>query len=132
VSPEVDLSEHSARLWIKRFNDHGLPGLNDEPRSGRPATYTSDQISIVIETALTKPESLGLPYACWTLDRLAAYLQEERGIGIKRSRIDELLIREGLRWKMQETWFSERVDPDFAEKRGPSSRSTPRHLRVVS
>ena len=132
IASEVDLSEHSVRLWIKRFNDHGLPGLNDEPRSGRPATYTSDQISIVIETALTNPESLGLPYACWTLDRLAAYLQEERGIGIKRSRIDELLIREGLRWKMQETWFSERVDPDFAEKRGPSSRSTPRHLRVVS
>ena len=63
---------------------------------------------------------------------LAAYLQEERDIGIKRSRIDELLIREGLRWKMQETWFSERVDPDFAEKRGPSSRSTRRHLRAVS
>jgi transposase len=132
IASDVDLSEHSVRLWIKRFNDHGLPGLNDEPRSGRPATYTSEQISIVIETALTKPETLGLPFACWTLDRLAAYLHEQRGIGIKRSRIDELLIGEGLRWKMQETWFSERVDPDFAEKRGPSSRSTRSHLRVVS
>jgi transposase len=86
----------------------------------------------VIETALTKPEALGLPFACWTLDRLATYLQDERGIGIKRSRIDELLIGEGLRWKVQETWFSERVDPDFAEKRGPSSRSPRSPPRGVS
>jgi len=79
----------------------------------------------VIATALTAPEALGLPFACWTLDRLQAYLNEEQGIGIKRSRIDELLLAEGLRWRTQETWFGERVDPQFAEKRGASSRFTP-------
>jgi transposase len=86
----------------------------------------------VIETALTKPETLGLPFACWTLDRLTAYLKEQKGIGMKRSRIDELLIAEGLRWRMPETWFTERVAPDCAEKRGPSSRSTRRRPRAVS
>ena len=41
-------------------------------------------------------------------------------------RIAEILVDEGLKWRHQETWFGERVDPDFAEKRGPSSSSTPR------
>jgi hypothetical protein len=50
------------------------------------------------------------------LDRLAAYVQEAKGIAMKRSRIDELLRAEGLRWRNQETWFGERVDPAFAEK----------------
>ena len=50
----------------------------------------------------------------------------EKGIPIKRSRIDDLLIEEGLRWRQQESWFGERVDPDFAKKRGPSTRSIPR------
>ena len=77
-------------------------------------------------------ETLGLPFASWTLDRLAAYLAEERGLPIKRSRIDEVLIAEGLRWRHQETWFGERVDPAFAEKRGPSSPSIRRHLQTVS
>src|SRR3712207_1818915 len=36
---------------------------------------------------------------------------------IKRSRIDEILLKEGLRWRRHETWFGERVDPAFAEKR---------------
>src|SRR3954454_8497643 len=126
VTPQV------VRKWITRFNAEGLDGLKDQPRSGRPATYTAEQIGEVLTAAPTKPGTLGLPFASWTLDRLAAYLAEERGIPIKRSRIDEVLIAEGLRWRHQETWFGERVDPAFAEKRGPSSPSTPPHLLIVS
>ncbi len=85
----------------------------------------------MVAASLTDPQTLDLPFASWTLDRLAAYLTEERGIGIKRSRIGEILRDEGLRWRRQETWFGERPDPAFAEKRGPSSRSTPRRRRVV-
>ena len=106
------------RKWIQRFNEAGLPGLADVPRSGRPTTYTPEAVSEVIVTALTDPQTLGLPFASWTLDRLEAYLNEVKGIGIKRSRIDDLLLREGLRWRQQENWFGERVDPDFARKRG--------------
>jgi transposase len=51
----------------------------------------------VIATALTAPRTLGLPFASWTLDRLAAYLGEHKGIAMKRSRIDEILRQEGLR-----------------------------------
>ena len=68
----------------------------------------------------------------WTLDRLAAYLHEHKGVAMKRSRIDEILLREGLRWRRQETWFGERVDPAFAEKRGRSRRSTRRRPRAAS
>jgi transposase-like protein len=45
---------------------------------------------------------------------------------MRRSRISEIFIREGLKWRHDETWFGERVDPDFAKKRGSSSSSTPR------
>ena len=160
----LGLVPDTGRLWVKRFNAHGLDGLADRPRAGRPATYGPDLVGEVLATALTKPDELGLPFACWTLDRLAAYLNDERGIPIKRSRIDELLVAEGLRWRTQETWFGERaqppgaapdpssgvssgpppgrptqteeerarLDPQFAQKRGPSSRSTRPRLRVVS
>jgi transposase len=115
----------TAYLWLHRFNDCGLVGLEDRPRKGRPATYTREQVGIVVQKVLTDPQTLGQPFASWTLDRLAAYLAEHQGITMKRSRIAELLIAEGLRWRKEETWFGERVDPDFAQKRGPSSISTP-------
>jgi transposase len=125
VAQRLRLGADVVRTWLKRFNAEGLDGLRDRPRAGRPATYTAEQVGAVVETALTSPEALGLPFGSWTLDRLAAYLQEQRGIPIKRTRIDEILVAEGLRWRSQETWFGERVDPAFAEKRGPSSGSIP-------
>jgi hypothetical protein len=36
-----------------------------------------------------------------------------------------------LRWRRQESWFGERVDPDFAQKRGASRHSTPPPLRIA-
>lgn len=127
----LNISAKPVRLWIKRFNAVGLVGLKDEPRSGRPTTYTAEQVGEVIAASLTNPQSLGLPFGSWTLDRLAAYLDERKGIPIKRSRIDEILIGEGLRWRTQETWFGDRVDPEFAQKRGISPGCIPSHRQGV-
>jgi transposase len=132
IARERRLCPATVRSWLKRFNRQGLAGLQEAPRPGRPATYTSEQVSEVIATSLTKPQDLSLPFASWTLDRLATYLQEVKGLPIKRSRIDELLLREGLRWRTQETWVGERVDPAFAKKRGSSRRAIPCRRRAVS
>jgi transposase len=128
----VGLDGETVRKRIRRFNVEGLEALKDRHRSGRRPTYSAEQTATVIASALTKPQTLGLPFAAWTLDRLAAYLHEHKGIAMQRSRIDEILLREGLRWHKHETWFGERVDPAFAEKRGRSKRSTPSRLRAVS
>ncbi len=127
----LNISTKPVRLWIKRFNAAGLVGLKDEPRSGRPATYTAEQIGEVIAASLANPQSLGLPFASWTLDRLEVYLNEQKGIPIKRSRIDEILIGEGLRWRTQETWFGDRVDPEFGQKRGSLPSCIPSHRQEV-
>ena len=86
----------------------------------------------MIATSLTPPEQLGLPFASWTLDRLEAYVNEHKAMAIKRSRIDDLLSAEGLRWRTQETWFGERVDPEFAKKRGALRNSLRPRLKAVS
>ena len=131
IARRLAITEATVRLWLKRFNKGGLAGLADRPRSGAPPTYSPTQVGEVLAASLTNPSQLGLPFGCWTLDRMEAYLNAEVGLPIKRSRIGELLQAEGLRWYQQETWFGERVDPAFAEKRGPSTPSTRRHLRVV-
>jgi transposase len=132
IAHQLQLTAITVRTWLKRFNAVGLAALTDKPRSGRPATYTPQQVAEVLATALTPPEHLGLPFASWTLDRLEAYVNEQKGIAIKRSRIDDLLIAEGLRWRTQETWFGERVDPEFAKKRGALRNSIRTHLKRVS
>jgi transposase len=131
IGARMELCGATVRHWLKRFNARGLQGLEEDVRSGRPPTYSAEQMSAVIDAALTRPADLGLPFASRTLDRLVAHLTE-RGIAMRRSRIGEILIREGLRWRHEETWFGERVDPDFARKRGRSSSSTPQHRPAAS
>jgi transposase len=120
IKDELRIADGTVRLWITRFNESGLAGLRDRRRGGRPTTYGPEQVGELVAAGLTDPQALGLPFASWTLDRLAAYLAEAKGITMKRSRIGEILQREGLRWRQQETWFGERPDPAFAAKRGPS------------
>jgi transposase len=131
IATELNLAEITVRTWLRRFNESGLTGLSDLPRSGRPIVYTPEHVAEIIATALSNPRELGQPFSCWTLDRLEIYLNEEKKIAIKRSRIDELLIAEGLRWRTQETWFGERVDPEFAKKRGSSKPSTQSRQKIV-
>lgn len=128
----VGLSDWTVRKWLKRFNARGLDGLRDRQRAGRPPTYTPEEVGEVLAASLSDPDELGLPFGSWTLDRLATHLHEQKGIAMKRSRIGEILVAEGLRWRTQETWFGERPDPAFAEKRGPLSPSTPPRQRRVS
>lgn len=132
IAAAVGVSAPVVRRWVERFNARGVTGLADAPRSGRPATYPPEAVGELVAASLTDPQELGLPFASWTLDRLAAYLQEQKGIAMKRSRIGDILHAEGLRWRHQETWFGERPDPAFAAKRGPSSASTPVRPPAVS
>ncbi len=137
VAQRLGVVAATVRLWVKRFNAAGIAGLDDHPRTGRPERYTPTEVGDVVATALTDPQTLDLPFACWTLDRLTAYLHErsaEAGgpLPISRSQIDRILSGEGLRWRKQETWFGERVDPEFAQKRGRSPHSTRSHPRTVS
>jgi transposase len=126
----MDLCGATVRFWLKRFNARGLAGLEEDMRSGRPATHSPEERSAVITAALSRPSDLGLPFASWTLDRLLAHLSGQ-GIGMRRSRVGEVLLAEGLKWRQEETWFGARVDPDFTRKRGRLSSSTLRRRRAA-
>jgi transposase len=132
IAGQLQLARNTVYLWLHRFAEQGLAGLEDHPRGGRPPTYTREQMGQIVATALTNPQTLHLPFQSWTLDRLVSYLSEQHGITMQRSRLGEVLLCEGLRWRKHETWFGERVDPEFAQKRGGSSSSTPPHPQEAS
>jgi|SRR6266496_5312044 transposase len=132
IMRQLHVSEHLVRKWWKRFEQQGLPGLEDAPRPGAPSRYTVDNKARVLQAALTRPSDLNLGFHCWTFERLAVYVHEHLGIHMQKTRIFEILHEEGLRWRHEETWFGDRVDPDFAKKRGPSKRSARKLQPTVS
>ena len=119
-------SNASGSVWVKRFNREGLAGLEDKARSGKPLTHNEAVRSRVIDLALQKPRSLGLPFELWTLTRLQSEYEERYGLRLAPSTIWGWMQAEGLDWKRQQSWFADpdKHDPEFVEKRGPSSVPT--------
>jgi transposase len=103
---------------LDRFDEEGLSGLRDRPRPGRPQVYDEQERGQIIAIARTNPQALDLPFGYWSLDRLVEYVNVELGIAIGRSQLHRVLQAEGLRWYQEKTYFTERPDPQFAEKRG--------------
>src|SRR5262245_3260663 len=55
IAVEVGVHVGTVRKWRGRFADHGLPGLEDLPRSGRPRRFTPVQVAEVKALACTLP-----------------------------------------------------------------------------
>jgi transposase len=122
IAETMAITEKTVRKWLKRFAAQGPVGLEDAPRSGAPSRYTPEVKARIIALALTNPCEVGCKFTCWTLDRLAVYVHEELGFGVKKTRIFEILHEEGLRWRQQETCFGERVDRRVRQTKGAIER----------
>jgi transposase len=107
--------------WVNRFNEEGLAGLDDRPRSGRRPIHSQAVRSALIDLALQKPRSLGYPFELWTLERLQRAFEERERVHLSDSTIWTWMDEEGFKWKRQQSWFrgAEKHDPEFVEKRGP-------------
>ena len=107
-------------IWVKRFNEEGLVGLEDKPRPGRRPIHSQEVRGSLISLALQKPRSLGYPFELWTLERLQTAFWERHGTHLSDSTIWTWMDEEGFKWKRQQSWFheAEKHDPEFVEKRG--------------
>ncbi len=54
-------------LWRKRYAEHGIEGLQDKPKPGRPRTISQDKTAEIVATTLTPPEGM----THWSARRLA-------------------------------------------------------------
>ncbi len=115
-------SEVMGPVWVRRFNEACLAGLQDKPRSGRSLIHSPEVRSALVSLALQKPSALGYPFELWTLERLQQAFEERHGVHLSDSTIWTWVEAEGFRWKRQQSWFHEpeKHDPEFVQKRGPS------------
>jgi transposase len=118
VAEELRRGEGMVRWTVRRFNEGGLAGLEDAARSGRPLEYSQEQRGEIIAAARTHPQEIGVQVGHWTRDRLVEYVNQQLGISISRAQLGRVLEDEGLKWYQEKTYFTERPDPQYAEKRG--------------
>ena len=117
VAQQVGCDLDNIARWVKRFNAADVAGLFDKDGRGRKRDYNEQERGAMALAAKTAPEQLGLPFGYWSLNRLVDYLHQQ-GVAVSRAQLARILEAEGLKWYQEQTYFTERPDPQFVEKRG--------------
>ncbi|WP_406445477.1 helix-turn-helix domain-containing protein [Streptomyces sp. NBC_00631] len=71
IARETGLHPDTVRCWRGRFAAHGLGGLSDRERSGRPPAFTALQVAEVKALACRLPAGTGTPLSRWSCPELA-------------------------------------------------------------
>ena len=79
--------------WVGQFKAHGLDGLRDAEKSGRPGTLTQVQRAAVAKALTKSPKESGLDADSWTNAILASLLNKRYGITLSTRQCSRLLLK---------------------------------------
>jgi putative transposase len=106
IAQRLKLNQITVGKWRRRYLDHGIEGLHDELRPGRPRSLDDERVAEVINTALRGPP----PHATqWTVRAMAEQT------GISKSTVQRWFELFGVQPHRQKT-FKLSNDPFFVEK----------------
>lgn len=106
VAREIGVRPNTVGQWRRRFAVHGIAGLRDQPRSGKPAKYGVELRDRVL-TQLEQPPPAGM--ASWDGGALALAL------GVSDDAVWRVLRKQGIQLQRHRSWCVS-TDPEFSAK----------------
>lgn len=82
-----------------RWRKHGITGLGDRPRSGRPPRADASYVRELMSAVAKDPRTLGYAFGRWTAPRLVEYMREQTGVVVTDQWLSELLKTHGYVWR---------------------------------
>lgn len=106
IAEKMGLSKPTVGSWRRRYLEHGIEGLHEELKSGRPRTISDERVATLIRKTLqTKPKE----GTHWAVRRIA------ESTGISKSTVHRIWSAFGLQPHRQKG-FKLSTDPFFVEK----------------
>jgi transposase len=105
IAAELNTTEPTVSKWRRRFARHGLAGLQDRERTGRPPRLSESTLSTVL-TKVTQPAKNRARWSCRTMAKQA---------GVSKSWVQQLWFRNDLKPHQTRT-FKLSNDKQFEQK----------------
>ena len=106
IADKLGFSQQSVCLWRKRYLDHGIQGLHDELKPGRPRTISDEKVATLVRRTLKATPSNSTH---WTVRSIA------REMRISNTTVHRIWHAFGLQPHRQKH-FKLSTDPFFVEK----------------
>ena len=79
--------------WVGQFKAHGLDGLRDAEKPGRPGALTDAQHAAVAKALTKSPKESSLDADLWTNALLASLLKKRYGVTLSRRQCSRLILK---------------------------------------
>lgn len=95
VGRALSVSAPTVYSWFHRWKAEGLKGLENRPKSGRPAIADAAYLHVVEETLERDPGELGYDFTLWTIQRLNQHVSRVTGKRLSDERLRLILRSRG-------------------------------------
>jgi transposase len=87
------------QLWVHKFENEGLSGLQDKHRPGRPPQLTEEQMLEIGQALRSTPAEYGLNGYLWDGKTLSALILKEFGIRLGVRQCQRVFHKLGFRYR---------------------------------
>ncbi|MEU8927106.1 IS630 family transposase [Kitasatospora sp. NPDC048545] len=113
ITRELEVSVNTVRTWRGRFAAHGMDGLRDAERSGRPRSYGPEVRVAIVATATSAPP---YPEAIWSHRAIAPRVAGTCFAPVSASQVGRILADLDLKPHKVRGWLTRRDTPDFWQR----------------
>jgi transposase len=92
----LQVSRRMVNEWVKRFNEEGLDGLKEKPRSGRPHVLSTEQLKKL--KAYVVPHAIETDGGRLKSTLVITYVEQEFGVSYNLTNIYRLLHQLDFSW----------------------------------
>lgn len=116
IAAWLDVHADTVRKWRNRFAEHGMAGLSDRPRAGRPRRLGAAVVAGIKALACELPAEAGVPLARWSCPELARHAVAAGIVArVSASSVRRFLADDAIKPWQHRSWIFPR-DPHFAPK----------------
>ena len=112
----------SVEYWVHRFERHGLAGLQEGERPGRPARLNEQQMQRINRVLRATPSDAGMPVNLWDGKTLSAWIDKEYGIQLGTRQCQRLFRQFEFRLRKPRPMLA-KADPGRQKAHKKNSRS---------
>ena len=115
VAEIMAVSQPTVYDWHHRWQENGLEGLANRPKSGRPRKADHSYVELLEEVIEQDPQELGYTFTIWTANRLRLHLEVATGKLLGPTQFRALLKENNFVYRRPKHDLTDLQDPQARE-----------------
>ena len=117
IAKMLDCSRQTVLHQLHRYEQEGIFGLEDKPRSGARTKADANYIAQLNKAIASEPPDLGYHFSVWSVERLQKHLYNQTGVQLAPKYLSELMKKHGIVYRRPKHDLSDKQQPQEVKEK---------------